>query len=259
MTGRESCFDALATHCPLLQILSFSKCKVDTTASLVHLLQSCSLIEVVFLDPTAGDHNQGATDEHVAAILKHCTNLKAFHAPSGLQISDATLAAMASRMQSLRYLCLSCCDFESDISMLALAQHCGNLVTFELWSQEGDDISQAALTALVSNLKSVTELSFDHCQLSDQVLCAIAARCPRLQRLHLYGCTGFTAEGVGAVAVSCAELQLVACSEDDAVITHLGRWLWNTIRPGIKFAHKSYAAMLWQRLMSIERKEVAVW
>jgi hypothetical protein len=83
-------------------------------------------------------------------------------------------------MEGLRHFCLSNCRFESDAAVLALAQKDNALETFELWSQKAAGISQSTLAALIRNLGKVKELNLDYCQLSDEVLCAIAAHCPQL-------------------------------------------------------------------------------
>jgi hypothetical protein len=69
MRSNERCFDALATHYPLLQVLSFEKCDPDITASLVCVLQSCPMIEAFDVDRGDADQNNGASDEHVTATL----------------------------------------------------------------------------------------------------------------------------------------------------------------------------------------------
>jgi hypothetical protein len=254
MSGKESCFDALATHCPLLQALSFSVCDPECTASLVHVLQSCHQIEAINLDPGDSVDDQGIRDEHITDIMQHCGNLKAFFTPGKMLVSN-----LAPRMQNLRHIFLSDCRFESDTSVLALARKCDQLKSLQLWLPEENDTSQAALGTLVSNLKGIEELGFDYSHLSDPVLEAIAAHCTRLQRLHVFDCRGYTEEGVAVLAERCTQLQEVVVSEDDKVITPLGRRLWKTIRPGIKFALEDHAIPLWTALQDIERAEAVVW
>jgi hypothetical protein len=44
LQGSDDCLEALAAHCPLLQVLSYERGDISGVTSLVHLLQSCPLI-----------------------------------------------------------------------------------------------------------------------------------------------------------------------------------------------------------------------
>jgi hypothetical protein len=168
--------------------------------------------------------------------MQHCKKLKAFCGPAdGTAISEASVMAVASRLDDLRHLWLYECLFESDEQVLALAEHCSNLTTLSLHAP-GSAVSQEALVTLVSNLRSVVELTLDKIDLSDSVLAAIAAHCPQLKVFDLCESQGYTEVGIAALACGCTSLKKVCSRQDDEVLTPAARLLWQVLRPGLEWS-----------------------
>jgi hypothetical protein len=252
----DACLSALAAYCPLLQVLSYGGVSPYGVGNLTRVLRCCPLIEVVEMS--------SVTDAQMAAVMQHCRNLRAYSAFARRDVSDATLFALAARVQNMRHLSLYGYLPENDAPMLALAQNCHNLWTLEICMQ-GENISQEALTAVVSNLTSVTELNFEETDLSDAVLMAVARSCPQLRTLHLNSCYGeseegrYTEHGMAALAVGCASLRKVYVDEDDAVLAPVGRRMWKALQPQVEFDFK-FEASAWSSVIhDIERDEFVIW
>jgi hypothetical protein len=260
LSEKDGIFDALASHCPLLRNLSYGRGRLSV-ASLVRLLRSCTKIEVVnlFCDE---EPDVGTRDQHIAAVIEHCTNLKAFCAGNKgrpARFSRSTLQAVAARAKDLRHLCLHGLDDDADTEsgIRAIAQNCGTLKSLELDTYESS-IPCGALTSLVSNLHSIEELCI-YSSLDDNVLTAIAANCPLLRVLNLCGCDGYTMQGLAAVAYNCTALQLVSYQGVDGVLNPASETMWRGLRPGIKFHDRGAHCSLWETVRDAESKERVVW
>jgi hypothetical protein len=155
----DESFEDLAVNCPLLQVMSYRAETLPTPSSLVRLLQACPLIEVVSMGACGGGADQAALQVQISAVMRHCTGLRAFSAPGhGMQMADESLLAVVHRLRDLRHLRLYDCNPTTDAPVLAMAKNCENLRTLELRTIKGS-VSQAALTALVRNLKRAEELT----------------------------------------------------------------------------------------------------
>jgi hypothetical protein len=259
--------DALADHCPLLQVLAYAKGNPYEVSTLVRLLHCCPDIEVVDISTVRDGGNPSATDAHIAAIMQHCKNLKVFAAGTDSEtivgISDATALAMATRVQDLRHLRLVGCDFSSDAPLKALAQNCQNLRSLDLqWSSaavHNDYQVDDALEELVSNLKNVTELRFLSCGVGDDMLEAIAANCPQLQCLALPCCDGYTEFGIAALARGCSALRTLRINEEDDNFPPGAILLWQTLRPGLQFHYWDDYHSFWDAVDNIDRKDLVIW
>jgi hypothetical protein len=250
--GSDACLDALAVHCPLLQILHYEKGDPTSVTSLTKLLQCCPDVEVVDIGCGESEVNSSATDAHTAAIMRHCKKLKAFCTPLGTALPTQELLA---RVPDLVHLCLYDLDFLANPALAALAENCGNLKSLELWALTKES-SQPALVRLVSSLKNVEELHLCDCDLTDAVLEAIAEHCLKLEVLHLFFCDQYTEVGIAAVAHRCTALRKVSTIANDAVINPLSRLLWKTIRPGLEFVDEAIGGEFWVSLRDIEREEL---
>jgi hypothetical protein len=257
--GTDLCLEALASHCPLLQVLAYENGEPSDVSSLVRLLHACPDLEVVEISSENGNGNPSSTDAHITAIMQHCRKLKAFCGPaSGPNITNASVMAVASRLDDMRHLWLSDIAFQSDQPMLALSEHCRNLTTLDLHANQ-DTLSESALVALMSNLHSVVQLGMEQFELTDRVLKAIAVNCPRLEVLDLYSSRGYTEVGIVALARGCTALERVRLREDDEIVNPAARLLWKELRPGLKFYHNDAVISMWDKLYDIDRDEVVVW
>jgi hypothetical protein len=250
----EACLDALANHCPRLQVLSYERVTPRSTDALVRVYQSCLLIEVV---ETYSSYNH----EQISAIMQNCKRLKAFGAPaSGKAIADTTALAIVARVHELDHLRLSYSRLESDAPLLALARHCRNLKSIEIdWMQDDGGIPETLLIELVSNLQSIVELNLNEHKLSTLVMEAIAAHCPLLQRLHMWNCRGIEDEGIVALAKGCAALKKVFVWEDEEALNPLARKLWQAMRPGLVFEDSDCFGAVWNQLEDVEREAFVIW
>jgi ferredoxin-fold anticodon binding domain-containing protein len=139
-----------------LQILHYENGDSASVASLVNLLQCCPDIEIVDVGSTTerGEENSSASDAHTAAIMQHCSKLRAVCV---ILDNVAVLSTIVPRASDLLQLCLYNVEIATDTALTALAENCGNLRTLELWAQTRES-SQAALVTLVNSLKNVVEL-----------------------------------------------------------------------------------------------------
>jgi hypothetical protein len=263
LQGCNDCLYALATHCPLLQVLSYDKCSPDSADGLEAVLRCCSCIEVMDQFPCV----EWANDLHVKTVMQHCKALKAFSAPwHSAQLSHAAILSIATRLKDLHHLCLHDCDFTSDEPVLTIAQHCSNLRTLQLLAPDAR-ISEMALISLVCNLKSIEDLRIDHTELDDAVLQAIAGSCPHLQSLCLFRSSAFSAAGaysatgIAALALGCTALKTLYISGAEHVLCPLGKLLWQALRPGIHFGKWGEQGEdgLWIALSDIERENFVMW
>jgi hypothetical protein len=264
--GSDACLDALAAHCPLLQILEYQKGDPTEVTSLVHLLQACPDIEVVDISTKGTAENPSATDAHIGAIMQHCRKLKAFavgtYWQGGTDLSDAAGQAVASRAQDLRHLRLIGCAFTTDAPLVALVQHCGNLQSLELiWSGSTPE-PRMGLLQLVRNLHSITHLSFSDFGVRDDVLEAIGANCPLLESLSLMRCGQYTGLGILALARGCRALKKMCISrseQDETCLPPAARLLWQELRPGLQFSYYADEPTFWFALRDIDRPEIVIW
>jgi hypothetical protein len=257
--GGDDCLDALAAHCPLLQVLAYENGDPSDVSSLVRVFQCCPGIEVVDISTDKDQENPSATDAHVAAIMQHCRKLKAFCGPaSGPNITDASVMAVASRLEDLRHLWLSDIAFQSDQPMLALSEHCRNLRTLSLHMDEAI-LSDSALVTLVTNLHSIEELGMEYITLTDRALEAVAAHCPHLQILDLYNCDGYTEVGITALARGCTALRKISTCADEQFTNPTVRLRWQQLRPGLKFYHDDSLPNFWNRLHDFRIDEMVIW
>jgi hypothetical protein len=195
--------------------------------------------------------------------MQHGRHLTAFAAIGLGDVSDATLQAVAARAREFRHLALYGCNPQTELPMQTLALNCHNLWTLELGMQ-GDSVPQEALVAIVKNLKSVIELSFEETQISDEVLMSIPKYCRKLRTLHLtsscgYGDTDYTLAGVAALAQGCESLQRVCAEEDDVVLNYEGRRLWQAHRPDIELVVGFVTSIWLDAVHDIEKRDGAIW
>jgi hypothetical protein len=121
-------------------------------------------------------------------------------------------------------------------------------------------VSQAALVALVRNLRSIQELNFHNCDLSDDVLGAIAFHCPRLRELFIIECGSYTDDGIVALAEGCTALRKVCIADkENSLLTYLGWRLWKLARPELEFVRNYLCNALWSAALDIEREGTALW
>jgi hypothetical protein len=254
--GDDACLDALADHCPVLQELYYENGDPKSDASLVRLMQACPNIQVVDVRAEGVDGNPSATDSHITAIVQHGKKLKAF-STTAKDLSDATVMAVASHLDPLRHLWLYDCAFATDQPVLSLSKHCRHLQSLTL-SARDSVASQSALVTLMSNLHCIVELRMQGFELTDPVLEAMAAHCPHLQVLNLYDCIGYTEVGIAALARRCAALRKVCARDEDEVLTPAAKLLWQMLRPGLRFSHRSETTSVWAEIYNITREKLVV-
>jgi hypothetical protein len=236
----DACLEALAGHCPLLQVLAFDNS--GSSETLIRLFKACPLIEVVEL-PCDDSY------PHILAALENCQRLRAFCAVGDvMEYFEEYIPALQARLPDLRHLSLFDCNFHSDTSILALAPYCGNLRTLE--------VSQAALINLVHNLRSVTELNLHDAWHGEEVMKEIGAQCKNMRVLHLCRARGYTADGILAVAQGCAALKTLWVVPVDKVLTSTVRRFWQLLRPGLQVSYDlEDACVFWTALWDVDRKE----
>jgi hypothetical protein len=106
MFSSDDWLDALAAHCPLLQVLSYEKGNPDSTDALVRVLQACPVIELMDISSETDDLNGSTSDRHIAAILQHAHNLKALRCPGhSAHVSDAAMLEIAARLPRMLHMC----------------------------------------------------------------------------------------------------------------------------------------------------------
>jgi hypothetical protein len=261
----DACFDALATHCPLLQVLSYENGR-PSLATLERIVQCCPAIAVVDISCFEDAESPTILDEHIVTIMQHCRQLKVFRAgflddETSLTLLHNTLLAVAARVKDLRHLYLYSLGDDTVTAdwLTAIAPDCGTLTSLELHSI--GDLHYDALIALVSNLHSVEELLI-HSEQDDHVLCAVATYCPQLRWLNLCACSDYTYKGLVAVALGCTRLEKLFYEEGDVeVLNPFGETLWKALQPGLELIDGDNAEVgsVITTLLDIERDEVEVW
>jgi hypothetical protein len=225
----------------------------------VRVFQACPDIEVVDTSADTHSSNSSATDAHIAVIMQHCKKLRALRFSAGAtSITEASLMMVASRLDEMRHLWWDASAFHTDQPIIALSEHCRNLVTVELHGRDSD-VSQYALVTFVSKLHIIVELRLQGFELSDPALEAIAAHCPHLHVLDLSQCYGYTVIGIAALARGCAALRKVYVRQEEQLLTPMARLLWQIVRPGLEFSTWNDFTSVWKNVYDISRDKLVVW
>jgi hypothetical protein len=158
------------------------------------------------------------SEAQMAAFAKHFGRLTAFRS---LTIQNDDFAVLLPQLRSLQHLALGGLIVSGPAALTTLARHCGQLRSLSIVSW-GGTIPPESVLAVCRNLFSVEELSWTHTQASwvtDDVLRAIAAHCPRLRFVSIggWGVSPCTLDGVAALVLSCPLLTHVCLNSEDDI------------------------------------------
>jgi hypothetical protein len=192
---------ALSNHAKRLRVLSMRHVVGFTDGALCSLARSCIYLQSLYLDSY-----DAISEDVLQTFAENCPHLRAVavHSPC---TGRAVHALVTHRGASLRYLSLENVQFEDNSALLAIAQHCKNLLQLELLTCTDSELEAHDLIQLLSSLPHLKELVIEDCDaVTDAVLSAIAKHLPKLEYLNLYDSTGYTSVGALALARSLTDI-----------------------------------------------------
>jgi hypothetical protein len=199
--AHDAVLHALSNHAKRLRVLSMRHVLGFTDAALCSLARSCTSLQSLHFA------SYDVISENVLQTFAvNCRHLRAVavHSPC---TGRAVHAMVTHRGASLRYLSLEFVQFEENSALLAISQHCKNLLQLQLLSCTESELEAHDLVHLLSSLPQLKELVIECCDaVTDAVLSAIAKHLPKLEYLNLYDSTGYTSVGALALARSLTDI-----------------------------------------------------
>ena len=182
----------LGQACPQLTALTFTQCGQLTSLALVYLADSASAASLTSLNVSMCHR----VDDHGASYaLNKCTALVTLRTAQCVGVTDRTLLYLGKRARTaddggqgvcaMRELDLFRCPI-SDRGLLGL------------------------LKAKESRWEGLQLLKLGNCpRVSDEGVAAVAATCPSLRQLSLYGCTAITDRSCSGLSRHCSQPQQI--------------------------------------------------
>jgi hypothetical protein len=226
--ARDTVLHALSNHAKRLRVLSMRHVVGFTDAALCSLARSCTSLQSLHFA------SYDVISENVLQTFAvNCRHLRAVAVRSP-STGRAVRSLVTHRGAALRYLSLEYVQFEDNSALLAIAQHCKNLLQLELLTCTDSELEAQDLTQLLSSLPRLKELVIECCDaVTDAVLSAIAKHLPKLEYLNLYDSTGYTSVGALALARSLAAITEFSVSPScmETIFTSEVLSLWKQIAP----------------------------
>eukprot|EP00038_Savillea_parva_P006772 m.165738 g.165738 ORF g.165738 m.165738 type:complete len:426 (+) comp12600_c0_seq1:242-1519(+) len=200
--------------CPGL--VSFSTCGADLTKHrmgtrlLSSLAANCPKLAYVELD------NSVANDRGLARLAEGCPGLLKLGCDNATAVTDVSLLALAEHCPKLRILYFSFSEQHhaiTDVGITAIAKGCPKLDFFAL---DGAEVTDASLIALAENCPKLTHVGFDthtsRLHISDKGVTALATHCPDITNFCVSYTNDVTDAGLQALADGCPNLRDVTFS-----------------------------------------------
>jgi len=179
----DAVLGAVAQHCHRLQHLNLSGCKRITDVGLESLGRAPCATKLRFLDVT---RCVLLTDGGMGALVRRCPGLETLVLYALAQLGPETYAAIAGHLGCLRRL---------DV--------CGNA-----------RLSDGEMGAIANACPHMEVLNLTWCvNVTDTALARVAANCPRLRSISLFGLLGISSvQGLAAGCKSLEELDVSCCA-----------------------------------------------
>eukprot|EP00899_Mesostigma_viride_P012134 jgi/Mesvir1/20921/Mv07992-RA.1 len=158
---------------------------------------------------------QGLSDAGIAMTGESCKRLRELSL-GGCRgcFTPQGLAAMAPNLGALETLYAPSCDAVTDVSVVALAEHCPRLSFVEVY---GCGMGDPGIVALAKHCSLVT-LRVSECEgVTDAGMVAMGELSPPLDELVIRSCRGVTGPGIVAVASKCKGLRFLEILGCEAV------------------------------------------
>eukprot|EP00250_Pteridium_aquilinum_P002762 c12976_g1_i1 orf=664-1926(-) len=198
----------VARNCPLLRELSACNLTQDT---LVYMFD-CGISLQRLRHKQRQDSSFHITDATLTLISEKCPHLKELHlvekTTTDSVVTDLGLLHIAERASTLRILKLKLaqCSTASEVSIMQLANFCGNLTQVELCNFK--HLGDPPVYELVQKCMNLTEISLDYSPISDTSLELISLYCKDLRNISLKCCKKLTDLGLKALH-QCGSLESV--------------------------------------------------
>lgn len=200
-SSEESDFDSLclsdnglsvlADGFPKLEKLRLIWCSNVTSNGLSSLASKCANLKALDL--------QGCYvgDQGLAAVGQCCKQLEDLNLRFCEGLTDVGLVELALGVRkSLKSLGVAACAKITDISMEAVASHCGSLETLSL---DSEFIHNQGVLAVAKGCPHLKSLKLQCINLTDDALKAVGVSCLSLELLALYSFQRFTDKGLRAI------------------------------------------------------------
>eukprot|EP00899_Mesostigma_viride_P015910 jgi/Mesvir1/2431/Mv22164-RA.2 len=167
---------------------------------LAAVLRNCLRLEVLNLSDC-----EGMSDAAIRVAGGSCKNLRELSLRDLRgSFTDQGLSAMAPSLGALEVLQALECDAVTDVSIVALAQHCPRLKNVCVFKCK---VGDPGIEALARHLTLVS-LNAAKCEgVTDVGMRAVSEHSSQLDTLSVFGCTAITGIGVMAVASKCKRLR----------------------------------------------------
>lgn len=236
---RDAAIEALAKYCPDLEAVSLAKCRKLTSAAVEKLAKSCRRLMTINLD-----HCTKVGDAAIASLAKYCPELREGHFWCTLPPSDAAVSSLATACHAIEVLDLCYGDVLTDDAVEIIAARCTSLRTLKVCAARRKPqflpdgkltdrsllalvdsrcdkirrvafgghlrITDAAVEALVHRFPRLTHVNFNHCDLTDRSVRAVATECYAVECVKFNGNNRITDAGVLALAERGPPLYFVA-------------------------------------------------
>ncbi|CAL5183836.1 unnamed protein product [Lathyrus oleraceus] len=196
---------ALADGFPKLEKLRLIWCSNVTSHGLSSLAWKCVYLKALDL--------QGCYvgDQGLAAVGQCCKQLEDLNLRFCEGLTDKGLVELAIGVgKSLKSLGVAACAKITDISMEAVASHCGSLETLSL---DSEFIHNQGVLAVAKGCPYLKSLKLQCINLTDDALKAVGVSCLSLELLALYSFQRFTDKGLRAIGKGCKKLKNLTLSD----------------------------------------------
>lgn len=217
----------IAQHLEYLHRLDVSYALGITDEGLEEIAECCEDLESI-----AVQYCPSVTGDGVAALLSDCPHLRQLQC-EGIRVENV-VEEVQPQCTSLTSLQFRQCGALSDASLAAISQGCPNLTSLDISHGPLRGFAHLALGAMFVRLRGLRALDLSYTGISDESLCTLAYRSPRLIRLSLAGNPSVTNDGVGSVMLgtgrSMLDLSLQGCSITSAALGVLATYSQNLTR-----------------------------
>ena len=188
----DDALSQVAQHLEYLHRLDVSYARGITDEGLEEIAECCEDLESV-----AVQYCPSVTGEGIAALLSDCPHLRQLQC-EGVRVENV-VEEVQPHCASLTSLQFRQCGPLSDASLAAITQGCPNLTSLDISQDPIRGFTHLALGAMFARLRGLRALDLAGTEISDESLCTLSYRSPRLIRLSLANNPTITNDGVGSM------------------------------------------------------------